>query len=60
MPVLFLSLRMSLIVVLSCGVLVGVSGVNEPAWSDTDSVSTTRTGTARRDARVTPRSRKSA
>ena len=38
MPVLFLNLRMSLVVVLLCGVLVGVSGVNEPAWSDTDSV----------------------
>ncbi|MGZ9189000.1 MAG: cysteine rich repeat-containing protein [Nitrospira sp.] len=39
MPVLLRNLRMSVFVVLLCGVLVGVSGLNEPARSATDSVS---------------------
>ncbi len=39
MPVLLLNLRMSVFSVLLCGVLLGVSGMNEPARSATDSVS---------------------
>ncbi len=44
MPVQFLNLHLSLVVLLMCGVLVGVSGVNEPAWSDTDSISSPEPG----------------